>query len=79
LPKVKSVKPPAWSVEEMAAGFIYGTATDRSWPTSISKKSPADAQRPSCSPATKREEIAVNIAKLPDREAFDLAQWRIVI
>jgi hypothetical protein len=23
LPTVKSIKPPAWSVEKMAAGFIY--------------------------------------------------------
>jgi hypothetical protein len=28
LPKVKSIKLPPWSVEEMAAGFIYGAATD---------------------------------------------------
>jgi len=66
LPKVKSIKPPAGSVEEMAAGFIYGTARARSWPTSISRKSRGRGSAAKLLTRDEARRIAANVAKPPD-------------
>ena len=65
LPKVKSIKPPPWSVEEMAAGFIYGTATDRSLAYAYFKEEPGAAIRSKLLTRDEARRIAANIAKLP--------------
>jgi hypothetical protein len=54
LPTVKSIKPPAWSVEKMAAGFIYFEDERR-------RRSAAKLLT-----SEKARRIAANVAKLPE-------------
>jgi hypothetical protein len=66
LPKVKSIKPPPWFVEEMAAGFIYGTATDRSWPYVYFEEEPGRRSAAKLLTRDEARRIAANVAKLPE-------------
>jgi hypothetical protein len=85
LPKVKSIKPPPWSVEEMAARLHFTDRDGQKLAYIYFEDEPG--RRSAAKPLTHDEgqRIAANIAKLPEllgRQPFDfggLAKWAIAI
>jgi hypothetical protein len=50
----------------MAAGFIYGTATDRSWPYVYFEEEPGRRSAAKLLTRDEARRIAANVAKLPE-------------